>query len=259
MKIGIDIDNTITNTLPVLKEYCIRYNEEVVCRGLRMHEDGFATYNLFDWTHEEEMDFCNKHLAEAVLKAEIKESAVEVIRKLKNEGHYIYIITARKEPQFSNPYQLTKDFLDNADIEYDELIVGCEDKCSFCIEHGIKLMMDDEPQNIERISPWIPVIVFNAIHNALYYGANIHRVNTWEEAYKIACDVLKKTPMRQVQTDTNYKGSKVTVTDVHRLTDGYQKIQLTFEDGTATIVDWKDKKTPKIGTTGYETDFYKLV
>lgn len=30
MKIGIDIDNTITNTLPVLKQYCKRYNEEVV-------------------------------------------------------------------------------------------------------------------------------------------------------------------------------------------------------------------------------------
>lgn len=46
MKTGIDIDNTITNTLPVLKEYCARYNDEIVCRGLRMHKDGFVTYNL---------------------------------------------------------------------------------------------------------------------------------------------------------------------------------------------------------------------
>ena len=36
MKIGIDIDNTITDTLPILKQYCKRYNEEVVKRNLKM-------------------------------------------------------------------------------------------------------------------------------------------------------------------------------------------------------------------------------
>ena len=34
MKIGIDIDNTITNTLPILKKYCREYNDTVIKRGL---------------------------------------------------------------------------------------------------------------------------------------------------------------------------------------------------------------------------------
>ena len=50
MKIGIDIDNTITNTLPILKKYCREYNDTVIKRGLEMHDNGVASFNLYDWT-----------------------------------------------------------------------------------------------------------------------------------------------------------------------------------------------------------------
>ena len=62
MKIGIDIDNTITDTLPLLKKYCEEYNNNVVKRNLKINPYGFATFNLLDWTIEEEMNFCNKYL-----------------------------------------------------------------------------------------------------------------------------------------------------------------------------------------------------
>ena len=42
MNIGIDIDNTITDTLPILKRYCKKYNDEEVKRNLVMHDEGFA-------------------------------------------------------------------------------------------------------------------------------------------------------------------------------------------------------------------------
>lgn len=62
MKIGIDIDNTITSTLPILRDYCIKYNDEIVKRNLMINKYGFSTSNLFEWTTEEEMDFCKKIL-----------------------------------------------------------------------------------------------------------------------------------------------------------------------------------------------------
>lgn len=83
MKIGIDIDNTITNTLPVLKEYCKKYNNDVVKRNLKMNDNGFNTSNLFKWTNEEEMEFCDKYLEKVVTKAPIKNNAIEIINKLK--------------------------------------------------------------------------------------------------------------------------------------------------------------------------------
>lgn len=124
MNIGIDIDNTITDTTPLLKEYCKRYNDTVVKRGLKMHLDGFASYNLYDWTPEENMDFCIKYLEEVVMQSQVKENARETIQELKKEGHKIHIISSRAVPMFKTPYETTRKFLKEHEIIYDKLLVG---------------------------------------------------------------------------------------------------------------------------------------
>lgn len=188
MKIGIDIDNTITNTLPILKKYCKKYNDTVIKRNLKINENGFASYNLYDWTEEENLDFCKKYIEEVVLQAGIKENAKEVIRKLKEEGNIIYIISARVIPMFKTPYETTEKFLKDNGIVYDELLVGKVEKKSSCIEKELEILIDDEPQNIMQISEFIPVIAFNTIYNRECVGNNIIKVNSWNEIY----DNIKK-------------------------------------------------------------------
>lgn len=183
MKIGIDIDNTITNTLPVLKKYCKMYNDTVVKRDLEMHEDGVASYNLYDWTDEENMDFCIKYLQEVVLQAEVKTHAKEVIQRLKSEGHIINIISSRAVPMFKTPYETTEQFLNEKGIVYDKLLVGKIEKKSSCIENELDILIEDEPKYIFEMSEFIPVIVFDEIYNKECVGNNIVRVNDWNEIY----------------------------------------------------------------------------
>lgn len=192
MKIGIDIDNTITDTLTILKQYCKKYNDEVVKRNLPMNEKGFATTNLYDWTEEEEGEFCRRYLEEAVMKATIKQNANKVIKKLKEEGNTIYIITARLKHHFKQPYEITEKFLKENGIVYDELMIGITDKKQCCIDNDIDILLDDEPQNINSVSEIIPVIVFEAIHNEECNGNNIIKVKTWHEAYDIIKEIEKK-------------------------------------------------------------------
>lgn len=192
MRIGIDIDNTITNTLPILKKYCKRYNEEVLMKNTPINEYGFASFNLYDWTKEENMDFCLKYLEEVVLQAKVKENAQEVIKKLKEEGNIIYIITARKKPEFSEPYKVTEKFLKENGIVYDELLVGKTEKKQICIDNDIDIMIDDEPQNINAISEIIPVIVFDELYNKNCLGKNISKVNNWNEIYNIIKEIERK-------------------------------------------------------------------
>lgn len=185
MRIGIDIDNTITDTLPILKQYCKRYNEEVLKRDEPINEEGFASFNLYDWTKEENMDFCMRYLEEVVLQAKVKENAQEVIKKLKEQENIIYIITARKKPDFNEPYKITEKFLKDNGIVYDELLVGKTDKKQFCIENKIDIMIDDEPQNINAISEIIPVIAFDEIYNKSCFGEKVIKVNNWNQIYNI--------------------------------------------------------------------------
>ncbi len=184
MKIGIDVDNTIIDTLPVLKKYCREYNEKVIKRNLKMNEEGFAVANLYEWTQEEKTDFLIKYIDEVREQAPIKKNAQEIIQKLKQEGNTIYIITARKQIGDRSPYEATQKFLKKNDFQYDELVVQ-KDKKQFCIDNNIDVLIDDEPQNIESVSKFIPVIVFEAIHNKKINGKNIIKVNTWDEVYNI--------------------------------------------------------------------------
>lgn len=165
MRIGIDIDNTITNTLPILKKYCREYNDKVVKRNLQMHEDGVASYNLYDWTEKENFDFCIKYLEEVVLQADLKENAKEIIQKLKDEGHNINIISSRAVPMFKTPYETTEKFLKEKGIVYDKLLVGKIEKKSSCIENKLDVLIEDEPIYINQMSQFMPVIVFDAIYN----------------------------------------------------------------------------------------------
>ncbi len=191
MKIGIDVDNTIIDTLPVLKKYCREYNEKVIKRNLKMNEEGFAVANLYEWTQEEKTDFLIKYIDEVREQAPIKKNAQEIIQKLKQEGNTIYIITARKQIGDRSPYEATQKFLKKNDFQYDELVVQ-KDKKQFCIDNNIDVLIDDEPQNIESVSKFIPVIVFEAIHNEECNGTNIIKVNTWDEVYNIIKEYQKR-------------------------------------------------------------------
>lgn len=184
MNIGIDVDNTITDTLPVLKKYCKEYNDKVIKRNLSMNEEGFAVANLYEWTEEEKKEFLVKYIDEVREQAKIKQNAQKIIRKLKQEGNTIYIITARKQIKDRNPYEITQNFLQKNNIQYDKLVIQ-KDKKQFCIDNNIEILIDDEPQNINSVSEVIPVIVFEAIHNKKCSGSNIVKVNTWDEVYNV--------------------------------------------------------------------------
>lgn len=188
MRIGIDVDNTITDTLPVLKKYCKEYNDNVIKRNLTMNEKGFAVANLYEWTEEEKMYFINNIYPKVFEDVEAKKNVSTVIRKLKETGNSIYIITARTKIQ--NPYEITQQMLKRYNIVYDEIIVQ-KDKKQFCIDNNIDILIDDEPKNINSVSEIIPVIAFEYIYNQECNGKNIIKVQSWTEISDIIKNLKK--------------------------------------------------------------------
>lgn len=189
MNIGIDVDNTIVDTLKTLKKYCKEYNEKVIKRDIQMNQKGFNISNLYDWTDEEKEKFFIEYIDIIREEAKLKPNVCEVMNKLKQEGNSIHIITARRKIEgiIKDPYETTKKFLEESGIKYDKLAVQ-EDKRKYCIDNNIDVLIDDELQNIYSVCDIIPVIVFNEIYNTECEGNNIIKVNTWNEVY----DIIKK-------------------------------------------------------------------
>lgn len=147
MRIGIDIDNCISNfDDTLLKEY-LKHDQKLRNTGIINENPEYLRKGMFDWTEEEEKNFYNENIENFARNLKPIEDTSYYIKKLKNEGHEIYIITGRNNGEYTNPNELTKEWLDKYNIVYDKLIfTNAYDKhakTEVCLENNIDLMIED--------------------------------------------------------------------------------------------------------------------
>lgn len=177
MRIGIDIDDTICysieNMLPyICKFYGFDYEEE------KNKELGYDAYHGLPNFYE----FAVEHYEKFMPDAKLKENANYYINKLSELGHEIIFITARSSYGFSDPYGVSKEYLEKYDIHYDKLVVGALEKGKVCSLENIDVFIDDNIKNCYNaenynIDVWLFDNVFNKQDN------HFERVNDWEDVY----------------------------------------------------------------------------
>ena len=127
MNIGIDIDDTLTDIRDKLNLAAEKYANELGKEN-KNEEDKYVEDNnngnvyqiKYGFTYEELKYFLSVIHEGITKKEEPRKNCVEIIRRLHNEGHKIYIITARDSEFHEDPYKLSKDWLDKNNIYYDE-------------------------------------------------------------------------------------------------------------------------------------------
>ena len=196
MKIGIDIDNVISNfNDELLKEY-LKHDKELRNTGI-INKDVFIRYGMFDWTEKEETEFYKSNIERIAIKLKPIHRATETIKKLKEDGNEILIISGRNNGEYNNPYKLTEGWLAKYNIVYDKLILtnayNKEEKANVCKENNIDIMIEDSTQtavNIEKVGT--KVLFMNTRYNK--NNENFEKVSNWKEIYaKISSMYKKKT------------------------------------------------------------------
>lgn len=189
MNIGIDIDNTITEVQNKLNkaayDYAIKLgkNIENADNPLEDIKNNKDTYKKkFQFSYDELKYFLKNIQEEITNKATPRENAVEVINRLKKEGHKIYIITARDSEFHDNPYLLSKNWLDKNNIECDQIIVNAREKGIVCKNENIDLFIDDQLNNcLDALKEGIKVI---RISNEICNNKDIVDLNSWTQIYR---------------------------------------------------------------------------
>ena len=196
MRIGIDIDNCISNfDDTLLKEY-LKHDKELRNTGIINESPEYLRKGMFDWTEEEEKSFYNANIEEFVKKLKPLEDSSYYIKKLKEDGHEIYIITGRNNGEYTNPSELTKEWLAKYDIVYDRLIfTNAYDKhakTEVCLKNNIDLMIEDSTRDnnisieegteksydeIIKICNWLNFDYTNKV----FKGSNDYIVNDYNE------------------------------------------------------------------------------
>lgn len=247
VKIGIDIDNVISNfNDTLLNEYLI-HDKTLRNNGIINKNAKYIRNGMFDWNEEEEKSFYKNNIERIVKNLDIIEGAKEYIDKLHNDGHVIYVITGRDNGEYTDPYNMTKNWLDSKHIYYDNLILtdsyDKHVKSKKCIEHHIDVMIDDSVSICSNcINNGIKTILMDTPYNRY---ADIERVKSWKEFYEVISNMSKKKVILDTdmyneiddQFALTYLMKSLDVFDLEAITiapfskSGYANT-MTIEDGT---------------------------
>lgn len=189
MNIGIDIDDTLTDIRDKLNLAAEKYanelgkeNKNEKDKYVEDNNNGNVYQIKYGFTYEELKYFLSVIHEGITKKEEPRKNCVEIIRKLHNEGHKIYIITARDSEFHEDPYKLSKDWLDKNNIYYDELIVNARNKLEVCQRKNIDLFIDDQLANCTKLSEAGIKVIRITEYNDIQHGDIINKKN-WNEIY----------------------------------------------------------------------------
>ncbi len=139
MRIGVDIDNVLSNFNEVLLNDYINHDKELRNNGIV--KQNVYIRNMFDWSEEEEKQYYKNNIERlASLFKPIKDCS-KYMEKLRKDGNTIFIISGRDNGEYTDPYNMTIKWLEKYDIKYDKLILtnayNHQEKADICVENNI--------------------------------------------------------------------------------------------------------------------------
>lgn len=187
MRIGIDLDDTITNSSDVFVDYAKKYNSEMIIT----HEINTKELDqklAFGWNSNDQKKFREKYLKDILINTKPNKDVVEVLDSIYKNGNEIFIITARNNNELNDMEAITKEWLKFYDIKYNKLIINCKDKAKICVEEKINVFIDDNFEICQRVYEKlkIPVFLYSTRYNLNKKLNGLFRVSNWKEISKKA-------------------------------------------------------------------------
>lgn len=193
MRIGIDIDDTITNSSDTFVKYAKRYNNEK-CIIHEINQNTLDPQKSFGWDKKNIDEFLKNYLEAVLNDTEAKIDSIEIINKLKNEGNEIIFITSRSENEIeNNMFELTNSWLKKYGYNFDLLVIDSKEKSDDCSKYKIDVFIDDNYNNCKKVKEItkIPVLLYSTRYNINKNDNSLVRVNNWFDIYNFLKGGLK--------------------------------------------------------------------
>lgn len=182
MRIAVDIDDTLN-----IVDRVGRASAYVARKGLpfRLADERSNFFvRVLDWTKKDVTAFMRDGGLSAFTEAEARKGAREALTRWKQEGHEIVILTARHREWFGNPVMLSRDWLEKRKIPFDQIVAEEWEKGRYCAEHGISVLVDDNPDILLEAQAFGVNAVCAAgkhnleyLHEFRYFGENWKQID----------------------------------------------------------------------------------
>ena len=179
MTIGIDIDDTLTNTKELQASYWKEYY-------LNNPEEGYteevpSNINTFGFPYiEAYWDIYREQLFYPTF----KENASKVVKMLKNDGYDLCVITSRPDHKYKDLHKRLENWFNENGIPIDTIYTNIKNKGHYCKKKNIDLLIDNDIAQIEEANKYhVKTIMFGNRDD--YKGL---KASNWLELY----DIIKK-------------------------------------------------------------------
>lgn len=145
LTIGIDIDNTITNT-------------SIYSNTLLKKDPLYNSKNNYRELNKEEIkNFLTKYIESIVESVLVKKDVIDTLSYWKNKGYKIVFITARGAEKTDNYTSLKSTFLTSLyfaknNIPFDELVFFQEEKGAACLNEFVDIFIDDKENVLDEVA-----------------------------------------------------------------------------------------------------------
>ena len=174
------MDDTICSTNELIIEEADKYDKEVLGGSGVKDVKAYEFTDMLGWDKEMKGTFFKDRLEYIMSRAIIKPYAKEVINYLYNNGCKIIIVSFRKAKYLKDPYELTKNWLDNNGVKYNKIYVDTGSKVDECIESKVNLFIDDKESHCEEVNEvGIDTLLFTNEYN--HEEKRFKRVDNWQE------------------------------------------------------------------------------
>ncbi|MCQ2556195.1 MAG: hypothetical protein MJ149_02570 [Clostridia bacterium] len=188
MNIGLDLDNVITNfdfglLSAFLKEDKLKRNSGIINKNAE-----YISHGMFDWSKQEIEDFYASNMENISSTLRPRRNCKQIIDKLMQQGHKIYIITNRLAPHYKNAERVTRAWLAQHKINYTNLVFAKDkNKTDECKQFKIDVMVDDlfdECKNMTQNG--IKCVMMQTKFN-IHHKKEILTATSWKNLYSIIC------------------------------------------------------------------------
>lgn len=187
MRIGIDIDGCITNEDEYRRAFMDKYCLE---KGYPYLDDPYG-YEIKAswWTHKIEDDYRSLYQETYFRYAIVRYGCKEVLNRLKEEGHEIYLITGRY-PAFFDTEEgkktraITREWLMKNEIPFDKLVFTGFPKTQYIKAENVDVMIEDYEGTIRDCVKEFPTYCFDNSYNRGLELENMTRIYSWYDFYR---------------------------------------------------------------------------
>lgn len=179
MILGIDIDDVVTESSLSLVAHAKIHETEICQKGDIL--DHLMEVMRGEFPTPEVKVYLHRFMADIMAAAEVKENAVEVLRRLKARGHRLIYITARGEKKYPGSTAVTEQLIREMELPRDGIVYDSYDKLQDCLDHGVELLIDDSVKNCTDVAAGgVPTLLFTSLVNK-DIETGLPRVSNWTE------------------------------------------------------------------------------